>query len=201
MTFEFLNPTASTVWKILHNAGIDPAPRRSGPTWKQFLTSQAHTMLACDFFTVDTVFLKRIYVPFFVEIATRQVHLAGVTAHPTGAWVAQQARNLLMDLDQRAVGLRFLLHGRDTKFTAVFNAVFAAEGIDVIKTPLQAPRANAFAERWVGTYVENAPTGCSSSASVTWQPSSASTPRTTTATVHIARWDKGHRTCQRESLT
>ncbi|WP_241825524.1 helix-turn-helix domain-containing protein [Micromonospora sp. CB01531] len=100
---------AGTVWKILHNAGVDPAPRRSGPTWKQFLTAQAHTILACDFFTVDTVFLKRIYVLFFVEIATRQVHVVGVTAHPTGAWVAQQARNLLMDLDQRAAGLRFLL--------------------------------------------------------------------------------------------
>jgi hypothetical protein len=93
---------ASTVWKILHRTGVDPAPRRNGPTWKQFLTAQAHTILACDFFTVDTVFLKRIYVLFFLELATRQVHVVGVTAHPTGAWITQQARNLLMDLDHRA---------------------------------------------------------------------------------------------------
>src|SRR5207237_9847630 len=100
---------ASTVWKILHQAGVDPAPRRAGPTWKQFLTTQARTILACDFFTVDTVLLKRIYVLFFMELATRQVHVVGVTAHPTGAWVAQQARNVLMHLDQWAPGLRFLL--------------------------------------------------------------------------------------------
>ncbi|WP_309238661.1 integrase core domain-containing protein [Actinoplanes aureus] len=142
---------ASTVWKISHQAGVDPAPRRTGPTWQQFLTTQAHAMLACDFFTVDTVFLKRVYVLFFLEVATRRVHVAGVTAHPTGAWVAQQARNLLMDLNERADSVRFLLRDRDAKFTAVFDTVFTAAGIDVIRTPPQAPRANAFAERWVGT--------------------------------------------------
>ncbi|MGC5020967.1 integrase core domain-containing protein [Micromonospora sp. DT47] len=142
---------ASTVWKILNRAGIDPAPRRGGPTWRQFLTAQAHTILSCDFFTADTVFLQRIYVLFFVEIATRQVHVVGATAHPTGAWVAKQARNLLTDLAQRVTSLRFLLRDRDTKFTAAFDAVFADAGIQVIKTPPRAPRANAFAERWVGT--------------------------------------------------
>ncbi|MEV0135498.1 integrase core domain-containing protein [Dactylosporangium sp. NPDC050688] len=142
---------ASTVWKILHQAGVDPAPRRTGPTWQQFLTAQAHTILACDFFTVDTVLLKRIYVLFFIELATRQVHIVGVTAHPTGDWVTQQARNLLMSLDQHADRLRFLLRDRDAKFTAAFDAVFTAAGIDVVRTPPQAPKANAFAERWVGT--------------------------------------------------
>jgi putative transposase len=142
---------ASTVWKVLHQAGVDPAPRRAGPTWQQFLTAQAHSILACDFFTVDTVFLKRIYVLFFLELATRQVHVVGVTAHPTGAWVGQQARNLLLDLDERADSLRFLVRDRDAKFTVAFDTVFTAAGIEVIRTPPQAPRANAFAERWVGT--------------------------------------------------
>lgn len=142
---------ASTVWKILHHAGVDPAPRRSGPTWQQFLTAQAHTMLACDFFTVDTVFFQRIYVLFFLELATRRVHVVGVTAHPTGDWVTQQARNLLMDLGDRAENLRFLVRDRDTKFTAQFDTVFTAAGVEVIRTPPQAPRANAYAERWVGS--------------------------------------------------
>ena len=142
---------ASTVWKILHQAGVDPAPRRGGPTWKQFLTTQARTILACDFFTVDTVLLTRIYVLFFMQLATRHVHVVGVTAHPTGAWVAQQARNVLLELDQRASGLRFLLRDRDSKFTTVFNAVFTGAGVNVIKTPPQAPQANSYAERRVGT--------------------------------------------------
>jgi putative transposase len=143
--------SASTVWNVLHQAGVDPAPRRTGPSWKQFLTAQARGILACDFFTVDTVFLNRIYVLFFVELSTRQVHVAGMTAHPTGAWVAQQARNLLMDLDHRVDGFRFLLRDRDAKFTDVFDTVFSAAGVVVIKTPPQSPRANAHAERWVGT--------------------------------------------------
>jgi hypothetical protein len=142
---------ASTVWKILHHAGIDPAPRRCGPTWKQFLTAQAHTILACDFFTVDTVLLKRIYVLFFLELATRRVHVVGATAHPTGAWVTQHARNLLIELDHRADHLRFLLRDRDSKFTAAFDTVFTAADIEVIRTPAQASRANAYAERWIGT--------------------------------------------------
>jgi putative transposase len=142
---------SSTVWKILKRAGVDPAPRRAGPTWRQFLTCQAHTILACDFFTVDTVLLKRIYVLFFVELATRHVHVLGVTGHPTGAWVTQQGRNLLIKLDQRAASLRFLLRDRDARFTASFDTAFNAESIEVIKTPPQAPRANAGAERWVGS--------------------------------------------------
>jgi putative transposase len=108
-------------------------------------------MLAYGFFTVDTVLLKRIYVLSCIELATRQVHIVGITAHPTGDWVTQQARNLLMSLDQRAHGLRFLLRDRATKFTTAFDTVFTAAGIDMLRTPPQAPRANAYAERWVGT--------------------------------------------------
>ncbi|MEO3928830.1 integrase core domain-containing protein [Micromonosporaceae bacterium B7E4] len=142
---------SSTVWKVLHTAGVDPAPRRSGSTWTQFLTTQARTILACDFFTVDTVLFKRLYMLFFLELATRRVHVAGVTAHPTSAWATQQARNLLLDLEDHADGPRRLLPDRDTKFTASFDAVFTTADIDIILTPPRAPRANAHAERWVGS--------------------------------------------------
>jgi putative transposase len=104
----------STVWQILNAAGIDPAPRRSGPTWRQFLATQAHGIIACDFFTVDTVTLKRLYVLIFIEHGTRRLHLAGITTNPSGPWVAQQARNLAMDLGNRTEALRFLVRDRDT---------------------------------------------------------------------------------------
>jgi putative transposase len=139
------------VWQILKDAGIDPAPRRSGQTWRAFLEAQAKTILAADFFHVDTVFLRRLYVLFVIEHDTRRVHLAGITARPTGEWVTQQARNLLMNLEEHADGFKFLVRDRDAKFTAAFDAVLTAVGVRIIKTLVQAPRANAIAERWIAS--------------------------------------------------
>jgi len=141
----------SSVWTILRRHGIDPSPMRSGPTWAEFLCSQASSMLACDFFSVDTVLLKRLYGLFFIELDTRRVQVTGVTAHPMGSWVVQQARDLSMALEDRIHPVKFLIRDRDTKFTSSFDEVFRAEGIRIIRTPIRAPRANAFAERFVGT--------------------------------------------------
>jgi len=142
---------ASTVWQILQDAGIDPAPRRSGPTWKQFLTAQAHGILAADFVHVDTVLLRRMYALIVIEHDTRHVHLAGITANPDVAWTTQAARNFLMDLGARATPVRFLIRDRPGQFTGRFDAVFTAEGVRILASPPQAPRANAICERMIGT--------------------------------------------------
>jgi transposase InsO family protein len=141
----------SSVWAILRRQGMEPSPGRAGPTWSEFLKSQASSMLACDFFTVDTVLLRRLYVLFFIELDTRRVYVAGITANPVGAWVVQQARNLTVVLAERACLVRFLVRDRDTKFTAAFDEVFRSERIRIIRTPVRAQRANAFAGRLVGT--------------------------------------------------
>jgi putative transposase len=141
----------STVWEILTAAGVDPPPRRSGPTWREFLHAQARTVIATDFFHVDTVLLKRIYVLVFIEHETRRIHLAGITAHPDGAWTAQQARNLAMTTGARLEEMRFLIRDRGGQFTDAFDAVFRDCGLRVLRSPPQAPRANAVCERLIGT--------------------------------------------------
>jgi putative transposase len=141
----------STVWEILTKAGIEPAPRRTGPTWAQFLRSQAEAIIATDFFTINLLNGAQVYCLAVIEHATRRIHILGATTNPTAAWVGQQARNLLMDLDEHAETIKFLVRDRDSKFVAAFDAVFHSVGIRAIETPVRAPRANAIMERWIGS--------------------------------------------------
>jgi len=143
--------SATTVRTILRQAGVPPAGTRAGLCWREFLRAHAQSLIACDFFTVETLWLGRLYVLFFIELGNRRVHLAGCTANPSGTWVAQQARQLAWSFAEQLTPYRFLIHDRDSKFCRAFDEVFRSEGIEIIRTPFRAPKANAFAERWVGT--------------------------------------------------
>jgi putative transposase len=141
---------ASTAWEILKNAGIDPAPRRTGAPWSQFLRSQAEAILACDFFTADLLDGTQAYVLAVIEHATRRIRILGVTLHPTGEWTAQQARNLLMDLGDEAHRAEFMIRDRGSNYTAAFDAILADAGIRTLLCNARTPRMNAIAERWIG---------------------------------------------------
>jgi putative transposase len=143
--------SATSVRNILAAAGLPPAPRRHSQSWRSFLQAHADSMLACDFFTVDTVWLRRLYVLVFLSVGCRRIEYLACTSNPNTAWMLQQARNLLMELDDRDRQVRFLIHDRDAKFPRAFDALLGIEEIKVIRTPVQAPNANAHMERWVGS--------------------------------------------------
>jgi transposase InsO family protein len=142
-----VSPTS--IRRLLASANLEPAPRRSGPSWREFLQAQAASIVACDFFTVESIFLRRYYALFFIAHGSRRVWLAGCTANPTGFWVIQQARNLGLDFSDQ--GVRFLIRDRDSKYSGPFDELFRSEGIRIVKTPVRAPKANAIAERFVRT--------------------------------------------------
>src|SRR6266403_1805198 len=141
---------ASTVWEILTEAGIDPAPERASNTWADFLRSQADALLACDFLETVTLTGARMYVLAVIEHATRRIRILGATAHPTFSWVTQVARNLVMDLEDAGSNARYLIRDREAKFPALFDAVLADAGVKVVLSGIQTPRMNSIMERWVG---------------------------------------------------
>jgi putative transposase len=140
----------STVWQILKDAGIDPAPRRDGPGWAKFLRSQAQGTLALDFFTADLLNGTKVYVLAVIEHGSRRVRVLGAAQYPVQSWVVWQARNLLMDLGDAGARAKFVLHDRDASFAHALDAVFQAAGIRVIRSAVQAPRMNSIMERWTG---------------------------------------------------
>jgi len=146
-----IDVSATLVRNVLRAAGVPPVPERDQLDWRSFLRQHAASTLACDFLTVDTVLLRRLYVLVFICIGTRRIEYMACTSNPDGAWMLQQARNLLIDLDDRGQRPRFLIHDRDTKFSRAFDAIFHGEEMRVIRTPFQAPNANAHIERWVGS--------------------------------------------------
>jgi transposase InsO family protein len=146
-----ISVSATSVRTILGKAGLPPAPQRDRQSWRSFLRAHGESILAADFFTVDTVLLRRFYVLVFLSIGSRRIEYVACTRSPNTTWMQQQARNLLMELDGRERRVRFLLHDRDTKFPRAFDALLATEGIQVIRTPVRAPNANAYVERWVGS--------------------------------------------------
>ena len=140
---------SKTVRNVLKRNGIPPAPKRRRSTWRTFLCHYKEQLLACDFFTVETIFLKRLYVLFFIELDMRRVHFAGITSNPNSFWTTQQARQIIWKLEEKQRAFRFLIHDRDTKFTRSFDNVFRSVGMDIVRTPFRAPQANAYAERWI----------------------------------------------------
>jgi putative transposase len=141
----------STVWQILKDAGISPAPRRDGPGWAEFLRSQAQGTLALDFFTADLLNGTKVYVLAVIEHGTRRVRVLGAAENPVQSWAVQQARNLLMDLEDAGTSVKFVLHDRDASLTAAFDAVFQAAGARIVRSAIQAPRMNSIMERWIGS--------------------------------------------------
>jgi hypothetical protein len=146
-----IDVSATLVRNVLADAGLPPAPKRDRLSWRSFLRAQGESIIATDFFTVDTVWLRRLHVLVFLSLGSRRIEYFACTSKPDTAWMLQQARNLLMDLDDRGLQVRFLIHDRDAKFPAAFDAIFATENIKVIRTPIQAPNANAHVERWIGS--------------------------------------------------
>jgi hypothetical protein len=177
----------STVRAILKDAGIDPAPRRTGMSWAAFLRSHARSILACDFFTVETALIRRLYVLFFIELQSRRVHLGGVTASPSAAWTTQQARNLTMALAEAGERFRFIIHDRHTKFSASFDEVFQTEGVDVIRRPSGAPKRTRSPSDSSARCAASAWTGCSRYPGDIARPRFGSSQSTTTATGLIER--------------